>query len=69
MAGKRRQEAFVVTTLSRQDLESLGFNTKRVSDFKMERLASKLSDDYCEQLFWISLQSIAEYERIPKRRK
>lgn len=69
MAGKRRQEAFVVTTLSRQDLESLGFNTKRVSDFKMEQLASKLSDDYCEQLFWISLHSIAECERIPKRRK
>ena len=27
----------------------------------MERLASKLANDYCEQLYWTSLEIIAEY--------
>jgi hypothetical protein len=29
-----------------------------LNDLEMKKLASKLSDDYCEQLFWISLRSI-----------
>ena len=35
----------------------------------MERLASKMSDDYCEQMFWTSMEIIAEIMGIPKREK
>jgi hypothetical protein len=30
------------------------------------KLAEKLADDYCEQLFWGSLEIIADYLKIPK---
>lgn len=63
------KESFVITEVSREDLEGLGYNTSKVSDETMERLASKLADDYCEQLFWTSLDIIAEYMEIPKRKK
>jgi hypothetical protein len=61
------KESFVVTRVSREDLEALGYDTSEVSDETMERLASKLGDDYCEQLFWISLDITAEYLEIPKK--
>ena len=63
------KESFVITEVSREDLEALDFDTSNVSDETMERLASKLADDYCEQLFWTSLDIIAEYMEIPKRKK
>lgn len=63
------KESFEITSVSREDLEALGYNASKVSDATMERLASKLADDYCEQLFWTSLDIIAEYLEIPKRRK
>lgn len=65
----KNKESFVITEVSREDLEALDFDTSNVSDETMERLASKLADDYCEQLFWTSLDIIAEYMEIPKRKK
>ena len=63
------KESFIITQVSREDLETIGYDTSEVSDDTMERLASKLGDDYCEQLFWTSLDIIAEYMEIPKREK
>ena len=62
-------KTFPISELSREDLETLGFDSSKVDDATMERLASKLRDDYCEQLFWISLKTIAEYLEIPKNKK
>lgn len=61
------KESFVITEVSREDLEELGYDTSEVSDETMEYLAKKLGNDYCEQLFWISLDIIAEYMEIPKK--
>jgi len=33
---------------------------KNMKDSDMKYLASKLADDYCNQLYWISLKSIFE---------
>lgn len=63
------RDSFEITSVSREDLEALGYNASKVSDEKMEYLAKKLADDYCEQLFWTSLDIIADYMEIPKRRK
>ena len=60
------KESFVITEVSREDLEELGYDTSEVSDETMEYLAKKLANDYCEQLFWTSLDIIAEYMGIPK---
>lgn len=61
------KESFIITEVSREDLEDIGFDTSKVSDETMERLARKLGDDYCEQLFWTSLEIMAEYFEIPKK--
>ena len=63
------KESFIITQVSREDLEEIGYDTSEVSDDTMERLASKLGDDYCEQLFWTSLDIMAEYMEIPKKKK
>ena len=61
------KESFVISEISREDLEELGYDTSLVSDETMEYLAKKLGNDYCEQLFWTSLDIIAEYMEIPKK--
>lgn len=65
---QRNKDSFPITSVSREDLETLGFDAFNISDDTMEHLASKLADDYCEQLFWISLRVLAEdYFNIPKK--
>lgn len=57
---KFSKDKFKISALSREDLESIGFDASDVDDDTMERLADKLGEDYCEQLFWTSLEIIAE---------
>ena len=61
------KESFVITEVSREDLKELGYDVSEVSDETMEYLAKKLGDDYCEQLFWTSLDITAKYLEIPKK--
>lgn len=63
-----KKENFEIASVCRADLEGLGYDTSRITDETMERLASKLGDDYCDQLFWTSLQVLAdEYFNFPKK--
>jgi hypothetical protein len=61
------KESFCISRLSREDLEQKGFDTSDVDDKTMQRLADKLGDDYCSQLFWESLEIIAEIMDIPRK--
>jgi len=61
------QEAFHISALSREDLEQIGFDASDVDDKTMQYLANKLGDDYCNQLFWSSLEIIAETMKIPRK--
>jgi len=58
---------FKITSVHRDDLESIGFDTSKVDDSMMQHLASKMADDYCEQLFWIHLPIIADILGIPQK--
>ena len=49
-----------ITSVTREDLESRGFDTTNITDEQMKELARKMCDDYLEQMFWISLDIIAE---------
>ena len=51
---------FKITSVTREDLEMRGFDTTNITDAQMERLAQKMCDNYLEQMFWISLDIIAE---------
>ena len=55
-----RQEYFPITSVCRDDLESIGFDAKNVDDGTMSELASKMADAYCDQDFWIDLEILAE---------
>lgn len=33
----------------------------KLTESDMKRLASKLADDYCEQLYWTSLEILAKH--------
>lgn len=57
---ERMGKGFNITSVSREDLESRGFDTTNITDAQMEELARKMCDDYLEQMFWISLDIIAE---------
>jgi len=56
---------FQISSLHRDDLESIGYDTSRVDDSDMKTLAAKLGSDYCDQLFWDSLPIIADHLGIP----
>jgi hypothetical protein len=58
---------YVVSSVSREDLEGIGFDVSKVDDETMRKLASKLSDAYMENGFWIDLPIIAEYLEISKK--
>ena len=60
-------EDFNITSVHREDLKSRGFDTSKIDDNTMKRLASKMSDAYLENSFWIDLEIIAEYLNIPKK--
>lgn len=60
------EEGFVsITSLSRDDFLNLkGINTQRVKempDSTLARIASKMADDYLEQMYWESLRINAEH--------
>lgn len=50
---------FYISSIHRDDLARQGFDVSNVDDEEMRQLAEKLSDDYCEQLFWDSMEIIA----------
>mgnify|MGYP006916031960 FL=1 len=63
---ERNKEWFKITSVHRDDLIQAGFDGNAVDDATMERLASKMCDDYVTQLFWEHIGVIAEYLGIPK---
>ncbi len=59
------KKPFAVTSVCRDDIiqafeydPSIEETAMLMKDREMEYLASKLADDYCEQLFWESLKTI-----------
>lgn len=54
------RDEFPISSLTKDDLVSLNYSTKNISDEDMEELRDKLSDDYCGQMYWQSLSTIAD---------
>lgn len=61
------KETFNITSVSRADLEEKGYDTSAITDEQMEKLASKMANEYCEQLFWTSMDIIADNLGFPKK--
>jgi hypothetical protein len=62
-----KEQYFKITSVHRDDLEERGFDTSKVDDAAMERLARKMADAYVENCFWDDLETIADIIGIPRR--
>ena len=63
------KDYYPISSLHLDDLEHLGFDVSKIAENDMITLANKLSNDYCEQLFWGSLEILAETIGIPRKNK
>lgn len=50
------QEEFVVCVLSRDDLKEIGVDPDSLSDSAMKKIASKMGESYCNNVFWEDLR-------------
>ena len=65
---ERMGKEFKITSVTRQDLEDRGFDTTNITDAQMEELARRMCNDYLEQMFWLSMDIIAEdIMKFPKK--
>ncbi len=67
--GTESPEEFfdIYASLSRDDLERSGFDTRAVTDMDMHHLAREMTSDYMKQHYWSSLKRTAEHLGIPRR--
>jgi hypothetical protein len=59
---------FPITSVHRDDLEGLGYDTSKVDDGTMQELASKMADAYLDSDFWIDLPIVADHSEIPMKK-
>lgn len=54
---------FEITSICRADLQDKfpEAQIRSLDDADMRRIASKMSDDYCEQLYWGSMEIIVQF--------
>jgi hypothetical protein len=57
---------FPITSVAREDLETRGFDTSKVTDEQMADIADHMQDAYCDDAFWVELDVIADDMDIPR---
>ena len=60
---------YPISHLHIDDLKQAGFNTKKVSKNDLNTLADKMNDDFCDWMYWDSLNAIGHNMGIQKSRK
>jgi hypothetical protein len=61
------QGFFPITSVSRDDLASQGFETSTVTDEHMAEIADHMQDAYYDDAFWVELDVIADDLGIPRK--
>lgn len=56
---------FPMLSISRDDLEAVGFDGSQVDDEKMKYISSKMADVLVENYYWESLKYFCEHHDIP----
>ena len=69
LSAAKRDGYFKITSLHRDDLEELGFDTRNIDDDQMRCLAAKMADNYLECCFWHDLEVFAADFEIPSRKR
>jgi hypothetical protein len=54
------QKQFNITSVSREDCESIGFDVSKLTDEDMQKVADAMGESYCNgnACFWSDLESI-----------
>ena len=60
---------YPISHLHIDDMKQAGFNTKKVSESDLETIADKMNDDYCDWMYWDSLNTIGDIMGIPRLKK
>lgn len=66
MQNTTKPKDFQILSISRTDLDTLGYNTGKIDDATMERIAHDLGEECFEQMFSQSLPEVAERLGIQK---
>jgi hypothetical protein len=53
-----KQKAYNITSVCREDMESIGFDTETLTDEDMQKIAETLGESYVTSGFWQDLESI-----------
>lgn len=61
----REDGIFFITGVSREDIDSRGFDTSGLSDAQMSRFADKMADSYVENYYWDSIDGLAYACSLP----
>jgi hypothetical protein len=62
-----KSKYFKIISILRDDLEERGFDTSKVDNTTMKRLARKMADAYIENGIWGGLETIADNMGIPRK--
>jgi hypothetical protein len=49
---------FEITALSRDDIESIGYSAKNLTDQEMKAIAEKMGEMFCDSNYWEILEAI-----------
>lgn len=59
---------YPITYLSKEDLEEMGFDTDKVNDETMKKIANKMTDIYLDNGFWEDMRLAAEQLGVPMKK-
>jgi len=61
-----KQEFFVVSEVSREDLINEGWDAEKLDDGTMQNIADKMGEAFCDCGYWDILNSVADYYKLKK---
>jgi len=67
----KMRQPFPITSVCRADVAQQFDNkdfAESLTDEEMGWIARKMADDYCEQLFWDSLQSFCDWVKMRRKK-
>lgn len=63
---EKQKEFFTVSSVSREDLISQGWDAENLDDSTMQNIADKMGDAFCECGYWDILGGVCEHYEIKK---
>lgn len=66
---ERDTDSFWIAGLSKEDFESRGYDTSKLTDYNMEFMAQRIRDNFIENLYWVNIDYFADKFKLPRKEK